>query len=339
MITSFVMVMMLLIEILNIRTKGKLSSSLQKSPIKQLFTAIMIGIIPGCLGPYAVVSMYTHNIFNLGALVAASVASTGDEAFVMLSLFPAKSMLLFAILIGISLISGIVVNMIFGNRTFIQQKVHFQIHQHEVEKISFSYKSLVNNFKQLSFTRAILFFGLIMFIIGIATGELGHEKMHDHGSGHSEIDWVSLMFISVAIFTLWAVSVVSQHFLDEHLWGHIIKKHFVKVFLWTLGALIAIEVLTSYVHFEDWVHSNHLIVLVLALLIGVIPISGPHLLFVTLFAQGTIPFSILLANSIVQDGHGGLPLIAESKRSFFLLKAITITIGLVFGLIGFYMGW
>jgi hypothetical protein len=50
--------------------------------------------------------------------------------------------------------------------------------------------------------------------------------------------------------------------------------------------------------------------------------------------QGTIPFSILLANSIVQNGHGSLPLLAESKKSFVIMKTISITIGLIVGISG-----
>jgi hypothetical protein len=80
-----------------------------------------------------------------------------------------------------------------------------------------------------------------------------------------------------------------------------------------------------------------LIILILAVLIGVIPESGPHLIFVTLFINGSIPFGTLLASSIVQDGHGALPLLAESKKSFFFAKAINIFIGLVVGLIGIYL--
>jgi len=75
-----------------------------------------------------------------------------------------------------------------------------------------------------------------------------------------------------------------------------------------------------------------------ALLVGLIPESGPHMVFISLFMAGTIPFSILLANSIVQDGHGGLPLLAESKRSFLYMKIINIIVGLIVGIIGIYFG-
>jgi uncharacterized membrane protein len=88
-----------------------------------------------------------------------------------------------------------------------------------------------------------------------------------------------------------------------------------------------------------WLQKNQLMVMFAALLIGLIPESGPNLIFVTLFFSGTIPFSILFANSIVQDGHSTLPLLAESKRNFFLLKGINLLVGLLFGLVGYFMGW
>jgi len=48
-----------------------------------------------------------------------------------------------------------------------------------------------------------------------------------------------------------------------------------------------------------------------------------------MFFAGQIPFSILLANSIVQDGHGALPLLAESKKSFIYMKLINMIVGLI----------
>ena len=60
---------------------------------------------------------------------------------------------------------------------------------------------------------------------------------------------------------------------------------------------------------------KQLIVLLVACLVGLIPESGPHLIFLTLYAEGTIPLSIFLASSIVQDGHGMLPMLAESQQN------------------------
>jgi hypothetical protein len=81
------------------------------------------------------------------------------------------------------------------------------------------------------------------------------------------------------------------------------------------------------------------VVLLVAVLIGFIPESGPHLIFVTLFAQGSIPFSILLASSISQDGHGMLPLLAESKRSFLAVKIVNMIYAFIVGLSTFLLGF
>ncbi|MBU1238737.1 putative manganese transporter, partial [Myxococcota bacterium] len=76
----------------------------------------------------------------------------------------------------------------------------------------------------------------------------------------------------------------------------------------------------------------------LAGLIGFIPDSGPHLLFVMLFFQGVIPFSVLAASSISQDGHGAIPLLAHSRKDFFFVKGINLGVGLLVGAVLLLLG-
>ncbi|MDD4639156.1 MAG: putative manganese transporter, partial [Bacteroidales bacterium] len=78
---------------------------------------------------------------------------------------------------------------------------------------------------------------------------------------------------------------------------------------------------------------NIFFMILIAALIGLIPESGPHMVFITLFAGGLIPFSVLFFSSLVQDGHTALPLLAESKKSFAKAKLINLTLGIVTGLI------
>ena len=122
----------------------------------------------------------------------------------------------------------------------------------------------------------------------------------------------------------------------RHLWKHVIKEHLPKVFIWSFAIILGIKLLENYIDFQNIITNNLYIVLLLALLIGIIPQSGPHIIFVMLFAQGSIPFSILLANSIVQDGHGALPLIAESRKAFVVSKAIKLVIGGAVGILGIF---
>ena len=129
------------------------------------------------------------------------------------------------------------------------------------------------------------------------------------------------------------------HFLKKHIWEHVIKVHLPKIFFWSLGIITTITLLETYVDVQEFVSQNLYLVLLLAILIGIIPQSGPHLIFVMLFASGSIPFSILLASSIVQDGHGALPLLAESRRAFFLSKGIKIVLAIAVGITGLAFGF
>jgi hypothetical protein len=79
-------------------------------------------------------------------------------------------------------------------------------------------------------------------------------------------------------------------------------------------------------------------VLLLGALVAIIPESGPHLIFVLLFAKGLIPFSVLVASSIVQDGHGMLPLLAYTIKDSILIKIINFVIGLSIGLALYFVG-
>ncbi|PJA96982.1 MAG: selenocysteine protein, partial [Ignavibacteriales bacterium CG_4_9_14_3_um_filter_34_10] len=51
------------------------------------------------------------------------------------------------------------------------------------------------------------------------------------------------------------------------------------------------------------------------------------------FAQGLIPFSVFLTSSIVQDGHGMLPMLSYSFKDSIRLKIFNLVIGVSIGLI------
>jgi hypothetical protein len=153
------------------------------------------------------------------------------------------------------------------------------------------------------------------------------------------VGWIKITILGGSLFALFVVTTVPNHFLQKHLWEHVLKKHLLRIFLWTFGALLVIHILMNYIDLDTWIYTNTLMVLTIAVLIGIIPESGPHLILVTLFAQGSLPFSILLASSIVQDGHGTLPLLAVSKRGFIILKIINVAAGFALGMIGMLFGF
>jgi len=351
MITCFVLVIMLFIELLNLFTQGKWSKWLGKYKSLQIVISSVLALIPGCFGGFAVVGMWTHGVISFGALVAAMIACVGDEAFVMMVQMPQKAFFLFGIIFLIGIVVGFIIDKL-GIRVAQPKNMqnHLVVHEHEQVCLHDLFVSCKNNFRQLTFTRGLLITGLALFILGMLTGFFNHEP-HEQ-TGHiveqaaqnsfclpfDEV-WFNNIFLILASIVLVTFVFVNDHFLEQHLWHHIIKQHVPKIFLWTFAALLLIHLLMGSVDMIAWVEKNQLWVLLFAVLIGVIPESGPHLVFISLFLGGTIPFSILLANSITQDGHSTLPLLAESKKGFFAVKFINVIIGLLFGLAGYWMGF
>ena len=97
------------------------------------------------------------------------------------------------------------------------------------------------------------------------------------------------------------------------------------------GIVTLLGIGLQFVEIDRWISDNVALMILLATLIGIIPESGPHMIFVTLFAAGVVPFPVLLASSISQDGHASIPLLAESKKSFLWAKTINCAVALMAG--------
>jgi len=330
MITGFVFVMMLIIEYINVQTKGLWQNNLTESKWKQYFFAAILGAIPGCLGAFTAITLFSHRIISFGAVVTAMIATSGDEAFVMLAMFPQKAVLLIGIVFLIGIIAGIITDKIVPQKYFDAKFSNNELPLHKEEKCNcIPRKNILANFNVTSAPRILMIIIISIFLLGTILGEIGEE----------EWNWIRITIIITALIALFIVVTVPEHFLEEHLWNHIVKVHIPKIFLWTLGTLLVINILLQFVDINSWIAGNMFVVLVVALILGLIPESGPHLVFVTLFASGAIPFSILLASSIVQDGHGMLPMLAESKRGFFAVKTVNLIFGSIVGIIGLLLGF
>lgn len=370
-ITCLVMVMMLLIEFVNVSSSGRILSKLQKRPYLQILIASLLGLIPGCIGGFTIVSLYTHRLLSFGALVAGMISTFGDSAFLLFAVSPRTAPILLGSLFVVALIAGFITHLLFRNRPFYNEDTHtlelHQEHAHDHGSAQLAWK----NVRQVSFSRAVLIFGLLLYLIALGTGAISHEhgsmpdmehfevcetgaethdlccehSHHHHGDveSHEEshLHGENMVFGILALLTLVVVAFCSEHFLQEHLWQHVIKHHFISVLLWTFGVLLCLDVLNFFVDLEILVENNRWVtwmLLFIALAVGIIPESQPQFLWIYLYAAGVLPFSILLASSIVQDGHGALPLLAYSRKSFFMMKAANIFFGLLVGLIGLAIG-
>ncbi len=344
-ITLFVLSMMLIIEYLNVFSRGIWGNKLKTSTWKQILLAAVLGIIPGCLGAYTAVSLYVHNVIGTAALATAMIATSGDEAFFMFTLIPDTAIVIHVLLFAIAIVAGFVVSIFVKKNSGVVNypDKHLEVHNDEAQCFCFSGKEIIANFKNITLLRSVL-----LIILSGALAVILFFDGHEHGDhiqfismpamDHAHPEWIRITFIAVITISLLMITTVNDHFISHHIWGHIIKKHFVRILLWTLVTLLILSFVNHYMDLDKLIGNNIYWVLIVAVLIGIIPESGPHLFFIILFASGNLPFSILLANSIVQDGHGSLPLLAESRKGFIIIKAINVAIAFLVGIIGIMAG-
>ena len=408
-ITGLVLIMMLMIEYCNIGSHGSLFARLKSSGINQVLIGTLLGLVPGCIGGFAAVSLFTHKLLSFGALTAMMIASSGDEAFVMLATMPLKALLLFAILGALAIVTGLVCDRyLFKEQNFAFCPDGYEIHKEHDSSIAspFRLSSYKDALRRPSRERLLLLAEIALFVVALLSGFAGHDHAgHDHAGHdhavhqeaalHQEValhedamlhqeaehnhdlheeaahnhalhghathqeslqeiieerhlstftlhlldeEWMNCLFAIMSIVTLLFTATAKEHFIKEHLWHHVIKRHLLSIFLWTLGGLAVCQIGVQYLNIEEWVSSNMIFVILLAVAIGIIPESGPHLVFVTLYLNGIVPFSVLLANSISQDGHTALPLLASSRKTFLKAKAVNIIIGAVVGILLYLSG-
>ena len=265
-ITAIVTALMLLIEYLSYRTEGKLVPLLRRSGVGGVLAAAILGVIPGCVGGYITVSMYSRKVFSFSALLAMMIASTGDEAFVMLAMYPVTALWIFAGLFVLAVTVGLIGEKLERRRFPEENSVRPSANDIPAAPAANSGTPLTHN----------------------GGKDLRHRMLHTLGEA-------------------------------------------LKIFAWAFGVLLVVQLASNYVDLETWISGNTALMIPLAVLIGLVPQSGPHMVFVTMFAQGLVPLPVLLASCISQEGHAGLPLLAEDKRSFVRAKGIKCVMALAAG--------
>ncbi|MCQ2119854.1 MAG: putative manganese transporter [Bacteroidales bacterium] len=328
-VTGLVVIMMMLIETFNVENSGRLFGSLKKSGPLQVIVSALLGTLPGCMGGFAVVSLYTHRLVGFGALLAMMIATAGDESFLMLAMFPGKASMLLLVLFVIAVAVGLVTDRFHKEDRPIPTRLEdsFEIHD---ECLEHEHNHIHEGHGTVLWKRIVMFAGIALFIAALLTGllEEGEEAAEEGGFNLLSEEWMYWVFSGLSVTVLAVLLFASDHFVDEHLWEHVLCKHLPSIFAWTFGMVLALGLLFHFVDISQWMNDNTALMILLAVLVGLVPESGPHLIFVTMFASGLIPFPLLLANSIVQDGHASLPLIADSKRSFVRAKAVKVVIAL-----------
>jgi hypothetical protein len=249
------------------------------------------------------------------------IATSGDEAWVMLALFPKEAVGLMVGLGLVGILAGLITDALFPRRRDAMGPCDDLV-VHDVEACRcFPGSAIIGQWRRPAIVRCAATGGMAIYVAAIVLGV----------AGPSQWNWIRVSLAFSGAFGLFVVATVPDHFLSEHIWLHVVRRHLPRILGWTVAALLAVSLLERMVYLDAFVHQNPWAVLGGAAVAGVIPESGPHLVFVTMFEEGAIPASVLVASSIVQDGHGMLPLLAESRVEFFKVKVVNLIVGLGVG--------
>ncbi len=354
-ITGLVVIMMMIIESFNIESKGHFFEGLRNSKLAGVVVSALMGVIPGCMGGFAAVSMYTHGILSFGALIAMMIASSGDEAFVLLAMVPQKAVMIFTVLFVLAIVVGILVDLFYKPRrpenicdegfsssaavnraikaSAAQKREIGGEHNHSHHRATGDKKI------HLSWQRVVMFVGVIVFLAALVSGYMEHEHAPEDAQAYAAVgatlldeQWMNVLLACVSAVILVVLVRGSDVYVEENLWNHIVKKHLPSIFGWTFGVLVAVGILFHFVDVSKWISDNTWLMILLAAAVGFIPESGPHMIFITLYASGIIPLPVLLASCISQDGHASIPLLASNKRSFAVAKLLNFVVAILVGI-------
>jgi hypothetical protein len=228
-ITLFVFAMMLIVDYINVVSRGKIRGFIRgRKGFRQYVVSSFLGSTPGCLGAFMSVSFYVHGLISFGALTACMIATSGDEAFVMLTLFPKEAVLLFTLLFILGIFSGWLVDKlaICLNIKTCEECELQEIH-HEDRWDCFRLENLKKIYRASKEKIVTLSAMIILFILAVLSI-----------IGPKEFSIEKILLLSTLVFTVFITLISSEHYLKKHILGHLFKKHVWRVFLWTLFALI-----------------------------------------------------------------------------------------------------
>ncbi len=336
-ISFFVFVMMLLVDFVDTVSKKRLSEILKGGRWRQYTLASFLGSTPGCLGAFMNVSLYIHGMISFGAVVGGMIATSGDEAFVMLYQFPGTAIALFLLLFIAGILFGWISDTVIKTIHYIPCETCFDSDCEHCMAVTdkpysvvefFRLKNAVANIQSFSFTRFLLVAMLGAFLVFVSFGIIGPTAWN----------WERVTCAALSLCSLYIVMEVPEHYLHAHIWEHIIKKHLFRVFLWSFGALLLVHFGLKSWNIDAFIHQHMVWILIIGAILGIVPESGPHLIFVMMYAKGLVPFSVLFTTSFVQDGHGMLPLLSYSLKDSILIKIFNLLFGLGIGIILLMMG-
>ena len=291
-----------------------LGDFLRRQTRLQIPIATLLGMSPGCAGAIIVTSAYSSGNVTLGALVAALTGTMGDAAFLLIATKPMAA----AVVMPLSLVAGIITGMIVD-----------RFHKKQIPGRACTTCAIGPSIPHIRH-RDILF-GLIA-LPGLGLGLLDAFQVTPSPM-MATIGTIIALTGMALILLIWWVSPVQAISNPEDPALTRMTEETAFITLWVLAAYLGYAYLDAFSGLDlAALFSTVAIAMpLIGVLIGFIPGCGPQILVTTLYINGVVPFSALIANAIANDGDALFPAIALNPKAALLATIYTSFPALVLG--------
>ncbi len=284
----------------------------------QIPIAGLLGMSPGCAGAIVVTSAYSAGNVSLGALVAALTSTMGDAAFLLIATKPLAAAVLMPVSLGAGIITGLIVDRF--------HKVHIPGRAGAVCDIG---PRILNT------RHRDRIFGAVA-LPGLGLGLMDAFQVQP-GPMMTAIGMIIALIGMAVLLAIWLVSPMGAVSNPEDPPLTRVAEETAFITIWVLGAYLAYGYVEAFsgLDLAAMFATVAIAMPLIGTLIGFIPGCGPQILVATMYINGVVPFSALIANAVSNDGDALFPAIALNPKAALIATLYTSIPALVLGY-GFY---
>lgn len=315
-----------------------LGEVLQRYKVWQVPIAAMLGATPGCGAEILLVTQYTKGAVSFGAIVATLTATMGDAAFLMIAKDPPSAAIVIGLCTAAGIVVGYVVNWLHPNGPGLLNR--------ELEDNIKSAHHVVGDdatpgpLRQLAERT-----WLVIFVPGLAIGIFGSMFQMDVDSWFGPMSvyeptkWIGLAgaVLSIAMFIA-RRDPKGYGGLDPRatmglppIRRMIVDTNFVT--FWVFLGFFGYEFVSYWTGngVATWLQASHLVLPLVATMVGLIPGCGVMILTTTLYLNHQIPLSAMIAAAVSTDGDALFPAIALAPKAAVVATLYTAIPALILG--------
>jgi hypothetical protein len=369
---TWVAVMLLVFGWLEVRTAGGIVRGMRRFRRWQPVFGAILGVIPGCGGAIFMMPLFVNGTVTFGTVVATLLATMGDSSWVIFSRLPGHALVIHGISFTVGIGAGYLVdalgvgkNLLKGREAEAMAVITEQAQRGEVCLLpGFEHTEPAGMEAALHSRTHIrpksLFYRIThgffwpvwgLFLVGFVFTFLTQMLQIPAESidGWFGFPLFEVLGIAGAVVSL-AWMILSKKFIrdDTHEESEEKAQNFREmlihnaedtafVVVWVAAAYFVFYAFDAWsgVDFTALVRAAGPLAVIGGAVIGLIPGCGPQIVVTTLFIQGVVPFSVLIANVLSQDGDALFPLLSLHKKSALAATLVTTVPAIVVGL-GFH---